>query len=115
MVLLEKNYHYIEFSDFNFIFSIFFGFFGRPGSRVAGTGPGSRAGPGKKKKNLLECFLESKTGLFGVFEGFQRTAGPAAGYPAPGPGSRGSGTGIGPRFRNFPFWPGPIKFMIGGP
>ena len=46
-------------------------FFGRPGSRVAGTGPGK---PG------------IRTGI--------RITGPAAGYPAPGPGSRGSGTGI---------------------
>ena len=49
----------------------FFGFFGRPGSRVAGTGPGK---PG------------IRTGI--------RITGPAAGYPAPGPGSRGSGTGM---------------------
>ena len=33
----------------------------------------------------------------------RRITGPAAG-PAPGPDSRGSGTGIGPRIRNFPCW-----------
>ena len=82
MVLLEKNDHYIDFSEPNFFFN-FWGFFGRPGSQVAGTGPGK---PG------------IRTGI--------RITGPAAGYPAPGPGSRGSGTGLGPRFRNFPFWPG---------
>ena len=59
----------------------FFGFFGRPGSRVAGTGPGK---PG------------IRTGM--------RITGPAAGYPAPGPGSRGSGTGLAPRFTG-PFNP----------
>ena len=48
----------------------FWVFFGWPGSRVAGTGPGK---PG------------IRTGM--------RITGPAAGYPAPGPGSRISGTG----------------------
>ena len=71
MVLLAKNYHYIDFSEPKNIFD-FFGFFGRPGSRVAGTGPGK---PG------------IRTGI--------RITGPAAGYPAPGPGSWIAGTGPG--------------------
>ena len=81
---------------------------GRPGirhrarvARYPAPGPGSRgSGPG--------CELPAR-------EPDIRHRARVAGYPAPGPGSRGSGTGLGPRFRNFPFWPGPIKFMIGGP
>ena len=49
MVLLAKNYHYIEFSEPRTFFFVFF-FFGRPGSREAGTGPGEPGRTGKYRK-----------------------------------------------------------------
>ena len=48
-----------------------FSSFGRPGFREAGTGPGSRAGPGKTKNNEKHFF--SKNGQ------------PGSRQPAPGP------------------------------
>lgn len=45
--------------------------FGQAGSQGAGTGPGSQAGPGKNNKKRKTIF--------------RKMAGPAAGYPAPGP------------------------------
>ena len=50
MVLLAKNYHYIDFSDPKIVFFDFFVFFGRPGSRVAGTGPGE---PGIRHRDTM--------------------------------------------------------------
>ena len=55
MVLLAKNYHYIEFSEPKKKKSVLF-FLAGPGSGRPAPGPGSRAGPGNiekhgKKKN----------------------------------------------------------------
>ena len=62
MVLLAKNYHYIDFSDPNCFFD-FLGFLAGPVAGRPAPGPGSRAGPGniekheKKNNNKMFEFL----------------------------------------------------------